>query len=330
VPDPETLAEDPAAACSQQTQYFSDSTKSIIAHNQSADLGFDASINPYRGCAHGCAYCYSRPYHEFLGFSAGLDFETKIMVKERAPELLRKELASARWRPQVIAMCGVTDAYQPIERHLKLTRACLEVLAEFHNPVTIVTKNRMVARDSDILSHLACVEAASVCLSITTLDPDLARRLEPRASSPMARLEAVRTLAASSIPVGVMVAPVIPGLTDHEVPSILRASREAGASYAFYTVVRLPAPVDTLFDAWLVQHAPGSRAKVLNRVRDFYHGTLDCTETGTRFRGAGVWAEQLSSLFDASCRRLGLARSAPSLSTAAFRQPGPRQLHFLE
>ena len=204
-----------------ETLYLRDGTQTIISYTDSPDIGFGASINPYRGCEHGCAYCYARPYHEYLGFSAGVDFETRILVKAAAPEILRSELSSPKWRPQPLAMSGVTDCYQPVERKLQITRRCLQVLAEFRNPVTIVTKNHLVTRDLDILRELAAVQAASVNLSITTLDAGLARRLEPRASLPRHRLEAIERLSSEGIPVGVLVAPVIPGLNEHEIPAIL-------------------------------------------------------------------------------------------------------------
>src|SRR5438093_1621847 len=212
--------EDPAP----QTLFLKDDTRTIINYNDSPDVGFSASINPYRGCEHGCIYCFARPTHEYLGFSAGLDFETKIMVKENAPDLLRQELASAKWNPQVIAMSGVTDCYQPVERKLKLTRRCLEVLAEFRNPVVIVTKNHLVTRDLDLLQELAGHQAAAVFLSVTTLDSALTPRLEPRASLPKHRLAAIKTLSRAGIQVGVLVAPVIPALTDHEMPAIIAAA----------------------------------------------------------------------------------------------------------
>src|SRR6516164_4617246 len=222
------------------TQFLKDTSRSIIATNDSPDVGFSASINPYRGCEHGCAYCYARPTHEYLGFSAGLDFETKIMVKEDAARLLRRELSSPRWRPRAIAMSGVTDPYQPAERRFRLTRRCLEVLAEFRNPVGIVTKNRLVERDRDVLGDLARDRAAAVWLSVTTLDGSLAGKMEPRASQPAGRLAAITALADAGVPVGVLTAPVIPGLNDHELPAILTAARQAGARFAGYTMVRLP------------------------------------------------------------------------------------------
>src|SRR5437773_5315551 len=258
---------DPAEDLAPGTQVFKDETASIIAYNDSPDVGFSASINPYRGCEHGCIYCYARPTHEYLGFSAGLDFETRIMVKEKAPELLRKELASAKWKPQVIAMSGVTDCYQPVERKLKLTRRCLEVLAEFRNPVVIVTKNQLVTRDVDLLQELAGHQAAAVFLSVTTLDSALTPRLEPRASLPKHRLAAIETLRQAGIQVGVLVAPVIPALTDHEMPAIIAAAVSAGAQFAGHVALRLAYGVGALFDEWLARHFPDRKETVLNRVR---------------------------------------------------------------
>ena len=230
-----------------KTQFYRDASASIITRNESPDVGFEASINPYRGCEHGCIYCYARPYHEYLGLSAGLDFETKIVVKENAPELLRCELSSPKWKPQPLAMSGVTDPYQPIERRLQLTRQCLQVLVEFRNPVAIVTKNLLVTRDIDLLADLARDNAAAVFLSVTTLDADLARIMEPRTAQPAARLRAIKELTNAGVPVGVMVAPVIPGLTDHELPAIVKAAADAGARFAGMVPVRLPYAVADLF-----------------------------------------------------------------------------------
>ncbi|HXM74212.1 MAG TPA: PA0069 family radical SAM protein, partial [Chthoniobacterales bacterium] len=250
------------------TQFFRDGTKTIISRNNSPDVGFETSLNPYRGCEHGCIYCYARPTHEYLGFSAGLDFENKIMVKTNAPELLRAELESPRWRPQVLVMSGVTDPYQPVEKKLRITRGCLEVLAKFRNPVAIITKNRLVTRDVDLLQELATCNAAAVNISVTSLDPNLQRVLEPRTSPPAARLEAIEKLRNAEVPVGVMVAPVIPGLTDHEVPKILEACAKAGAQFAGYTIVRLPWAVAPLFEHWLEEHFPERKEKILGRIRD--------------------------------------------------------------
>ena len=212
------------------TQYFRDETKSVITRNNSPDVGFETSLNPYRGCEHGCIYCYARPTHEYLGFSAGLDFESKIMVKTSAPELLRAELESPRWQPQTLVLSGVTDPYQPVERKLGITRGCLEVLARFRNPVAIITKNRLVTRDVDLLRDLAAHNGVAVNISVTSLDSNLQRVLEPRTSSPQARLDAISQLRSAGIPTGVMVAPIIPGLTDHEVPKIMDACAKSGCA----------------------------------------------------------------------------------------------------
>jgi DNA repair photolyase len=309
-----------------RTQYLKDASRSLITFNDSPDVGFDASINPYRGCEHGCIYCYARPYHEYLGFSAGLDFETKILVKEDAPELLRKELASPKWRPRLVAISGVTDAYQPIERKLQLTRRCLEVLAEFRNPVVIVTKNQLVTRDVDVLKELAAFDAAAVCVSVTTLDPELARVMEPRTSTPDNRLEAIRILANAGVPVRVLAAPIIPGLTDHEIPAIIQAGTEAGARHAGYVVVRLPHGVGELFEGWLEEHFPDRKKKVLNRIREMRGGKLNDPNFGNRMRGEGVFAEQIKSMFTLACRRSGIEFGGPELSTAAFRRASDAQL----
>ncbi len=314
-------ADDPAPG--KQTHYFRDHTRIIIAHNQSPDVGFDYSLNPYRGCSHGCAYCYARPTHEWLGFSAGLDFETKILVKEDAPELLRAELSSPRWTATTIALSGVTDPYQPVERRLRLTRSCLKVLAEFRNPVAIVTKNHLVTRDLDLLAELARHGAAAVFLSITTLDQDLQRVMEPRTSPPARRLAAVEQLAGAGIPVGVMVAPVIPGLTDHEMPAILQAAADAGARAAAFVPLRLPLGVKELFAHWLETHFPERKAKVLGRVRGMRGGKLNDSRFRSRMRGEGAYADQIRALFHAACRKAGLNQRWEGLSTAAFRRPDP-------
>jgi len=309
-----------------RTQFFQDHSRSVISRNDSPDIGFQAGLNPYRGCEHGCIYCYARPFHEYLGFSAGLDFESKIMVKKDAPELLRQELSSPKWRPQVIFLSGVTDCYQPVERKLKLTRRCLEVLAEFRNPVFIVTKNRLVTRDLDLLAELARHGAVSVWLSITTLDFELRKVMEPRTSPPAARLAAIRELADAGIPAGVNVAPIIPGLTDHEAPAILKAAAEAGATSAGYTLVRLPYAVAPLFEKWLATHFPERKEKVLNRLRAMHGGKLYDSQWGKRFGGEGIFAEQIAQMFRVARRKAGIASYDAELSTAAFRRPGGAQL----
>ncbi len=310
------------------TVFLRDPARSIIARNDSPDVGFEASINPYRGCEHGCIYCFARPTHEYLGFSAGLEFESKILIKEAAPELLREELLSKKWTPQVLAISGVTDPYQPVERKLQLTRRCLQVLAEFRNPVVIITKNHLVTRDIDVLRELARHDAVSVALSITTLDEDLARIMEPRASTPRMRLAAIEQLAAAGIPVSVMVAPVIPAITDHEMPAILKAAAEAGARSAGFVLLRLPWNVAPLFVKWLDEHYPDRKEKVLNRLRDLRDGKLYRAEFGKRMRGEGIFAEQVESIFDITCRKLHLNERNFELSTTGFRRVTPQGTLF--
>jgi DNA repair photolyase len=304
------------------TTYLLDTAKTIIAENDSPDVGFSHSINAYRGCSHGCAYCFARPTHEYLGFSAGLDFESKIMVKLKASALLRQALMSPKYRPLSLAMSGVTDCYQPAEKQFKLTRGCLEVLVEFKNPCSIITKNRLITRDVDLLSELAKLQAVGVMVSLTTLDAGLSAKMEPRTSSPKNRLETIRKLTAVGIPTGVMVAPVIPGLTDHEVPSILQAAADAGASFAGTTPLRLPWAVAPIFEAWLADHFPDRKDKVLNRIRSMRGGKLNDPNFGTRMRGEGVWAEQLKSIFQFGKRAAGIVGKFPELSTKHFQRPG--------
>ena len=311
---------------SPQTSFLRDDTRTIINYNDSPDVGFSASINPYRGCEHGCIYCFARPNHEYLGFSAGLDFETKILVKENAPELLRRELLSPKWEPQVIAISGVTDAYQPIERRLQLTRRCLEVLVEFQNPVVIITKNELVTRDIDLLEKLARIDGVLVFVSVTSLDSELARELEPRASQPLRRLAAIEALAGAGIPTGALIAPVIPGLTDHEMPAIVSAVARAGAVAAGYVPLRLPYGVAPLFEEWLTLHRPLQKDKILNRIRDIRGGRLNDPNFGSRLHGRGPYAEHISELFEVCCRKAGLNSRRPNLSAKAFRKPAPAQM----
>lgn len=312
------------------TQYLTDASKTIIATNDSPDVGFEASINPYRGCEHGCIYCYARPTHEYFGYSAGLDFETKIFVKEDAPQLLRRHLMSKRWEPKTISISGVTDPYQPIERKLRITRGCLEVLAEFRNPCGIVTKNRLVTRDIDVLKVLAKYDCAIVHISITTLDVGLNRVMEPRTSLPQQRLDAVRALSEAGIPVGVMMAPIIPGLTDEEIPRVVEAAAKAGAIKAGYIVLRLPYAVAPLFEAWLDQHFPGKKDRILNRVRSMRDGRLYDSQWGTRMSGDGFHAEQIENLFKVSCSKFGLNKSSFKLSAASFRRLSHGQLELFD
>jgi DNA repair photolyase len=308
-----------------QTELISSNSRTILTANDSPDVGFTFSLNPYRGCEHGCSYCYARPTHEFLGFSAGLEFESKIVVKENAPELLRRELSARRWTPQPILMSGVTDPYQPVERRMRVTRRCLEVLAEFRNPVIIITKSGLVARDIDLLGELAIHRAAAVFVSVTTLDMQVARTMEPRAAAPRARLNAIRLLSRAGIPTGVSLAPVIPTLTDHEIPAILSAGAEAGACFSFYSPVRLPLAVGPLFQEWLGRHFPDKASEVLREIRSLRGGKLNDPNLGSRMSGQGPVAERMNRLFKEGCRRAGYRDSGPELSTEAFRQPGGRQ-----
>lgn len=311
-----------AADPSPRTQFIPDASRTIIATNDSPDIPFEASINAYRGCEHGCVYCFARPAHEYLDMSAGLDFETRILVKHEAPALLRKELSSPKWLPKVIAMSGVTDCYQPVERKLRITRGCLEVLAEFRNPVSIVTKNFLVTRDIDLLADLAKHDAACVHVSLTTLDGDLARVMEPRTSHPRRRLEAMRMLTDAGVPVTVLIAPVVPGLTDHELPALVAAAAGAGAVSAYYIPLRLPYGVKDLFADWLGRHFPDRKEKVLGRVREIRAGKLNDANFGSRLRGEGVFAGQFKAMFEMACRKAGLhEQAATPLSTAAFRRP---------
>ncbi|MGN6386627.1 MAG: PA0069 family radical SAM protein [Verrucomicrobiota bacterium] len=310
------------------TQVLKDTTSSIIAYNQSPDVGFDAGINVYRGCEHGCAYCFARPTHEYLGFSAGLDFESKIMVKENAPELLRAELASPRWKPQVLGMSGVTDCYQPLERKFQLTRRCLEVLLEFRNPVCIITKNYLVTRDKAILAELAKFDAVVVNVSITTLNPKLTQILEPRASLPNARLNAIRELSELGVNVGVLAAPMIPGLNDHEMPNIISEAVQHGAKFAGYVPLRLPYAVAPLFERWLELHFPGRKENILNRIRDMRGGKLNDPNFGSRMKGHGIFADQISQMFHVACRKAGLDGTRPNLTAENFRRPPGPQLEL--
>ena len=312
--------EDTTPSRGEPTLYFRDASRSIITSNDSPDVPFDRSINPYRGCEHGCIYCYARPTHEYFGLSAGLDFETRIFVKPRAPELLRAELSRRSWKPRLLAMSGVTDPYQPIERRLEITRGCLQVLSEFRNPVGVITKSALVTRDLDILAELAAHRTVSVTLSITTLDEDVRRAMEPRAATAERRFEALAQLRERDIPAGVSIAPVVPGLTDHEMAPILSRAARAGAQYAHFIVLRLPYGVKDLFEAWLDEHFPDRKRKVLNRVRDLRGGKLTAPAFGERMRGAGVWADTIADMFHAARKQAGIPARHPELSTAAFRK----------
>ena len=302
----------------RQTEVLRDTAKSIVVASDSPDLGKTFSINPYRGCEHGCIYCYARPTHEYFGLSAGLDFETKIFAKHDAADLLRARLLSKEWQPHPLMISGVTDCYQPTERTLQLTRACLEVLTDCRHPVVIITKNELVTRDIDLFQRLVEHRAIAVCVSVTTLDPQLSNRMEPRASAPARRLAAIRALAAAGIPVAVNVAPIIPGLTDHEIPAILAAAAEAGACAAHYTVVRLPHGVKDLFGDWLQAHYPLKAKHVVSRIRDLRDGALYDSDFASRMVGTGAFAAQLSQLMQVYKKKHGLDRGLPRLNSDAF------------
>ena len=312
-----------------RTQFFVDGTESILTHHDSPDVGPGWGLNSYRGCEHGCAYCFARPFHDYLGWNSGLDFETKILVKTRAPALLRAELGARQWQPAPLMMSGVTDCYQPAERHFRLTRQCLEVMVEFRQPVGIITKNFLVTRDLDLLAELARHDCVAVNVSVTSLDAELASRLEPRAARPAHRLRAIRLLADAGVPVNAMVAPVIPGLTDHEMPAILDAVAAAGARRASFVVLRLPYAVKDIFLHWLETELPSKKDRVLARLRELRGGKLYDATFGQRMRGQGIFAEQIKQLFEVSARRAGLNQTEIKLSTAHFRRPGGTQLELL-
>ncbi len=315
-PDPE-YAE---SGISPKTCFYSDDASDVIAVNDSPDVPFDASLNPYRGCEHGCVYCYARPFHEYLDLSPGLDFETKIMVKKDSARKLRRQLQRPSWQPRTLSVSGVTDPYQPVERRLGVTRRCLEVLAEFRNPFTIVTKNYMVTRDIDILEEMARHNAVKVMISLTSLNPDLTRIMEPRTSRPERRLKAIHELSRAGIPVGVLFAPVIPALTDEELPAMVAAAAKTGAMFASYVLLRVPGAVVPLFETWLDQHYPDRKQKILSRLKSLRGGKLYDTRFGYRMKGQGAYAEQIRQTFRISCRRHGLSEAGPLLNVSAFRR----------
>ncbi|MBL28706.1 MAG: radical SAM protein [Rhodospirillaceae bacterium] len=298
-----------------------DKTKTIIARNQSPDVGFDRSINPYRGCEHGCAYCFARPTHAYLGLSPGQDFESRLFMKPDAAKLLRAELSSSRYRCRVIAMGTNTDPYQPLERKERITRSVLEVLSAFDHPVGITTKSALVARDIDILGPMARERLAKVFISVTTLDRHLANRLEPRASTPARRLEAVKRLTDAGIPTGVMVAPIIPGLTDSEVEAIIAAAATAGAVSTGYVLLRLPLEIKSLFEEWLRENEPLKAAKVWSLMRQSRDGKLYDAAFGSRQRGSGAYATLIRQRVDAAAKRHGLNARPWSLDVTKFRVP---------
>ncbi|ROR34448.1 DNA repair photolyase [Inmirania thermothiophila] len=311
------------------TELRPERARGAIARNDSPDLPFDRSVNPYAGCEHGCIYCYARPTHARHGLSPGLDFETRILYKAGLAEALRRELAAPGYRCAPVALGANTDPYQPVERRLGITRAVLEVLAAHHHPVMVTTKSALVERDLDLLAPMAGRGLAQVALSLATLDADLARRLEPRAASPRRRLQAMARLAAAGVPVGVLVAPVIPALTDHEIERVLAAAREAGAAFAGYVLLRLPGEVAALFEDWLARHRPAAARHVLSQLRACRGGGLTDGRFGARMTGQGERARLIGRRFELAARRLGYG-APPSLDCSRFRPPGGRQLALFE
>ena len=333
--DLEPLEHDPEAQAERRTvrtEYFRDESKSVVTENDSPDVGFRFSLNPYRGCSHGCSYCYARPGHEYFELNAGLDFETKIFVKERAPELFRAHLAKPGWKCEHIMLSGVTDCYQPAERQFEITRRCLQVALEARQPLSLITKNALVVRDLDVLAPLAERNLVHVSLSVTTLDQSLSRIMEPRTSSPEAKLKAIAKLSEAGVPVNVMVAPIVPGLTDSEVPAILREAKAAGARRAGYVLLRLPLTVEPVFLEWLQRTHPQKAAKIETLIRTTRRGKLYTSEWSIRQRGQGELAEQIARTFEVFTRRHGLDGPWPDLDTTQFRRPfaEPRQRSLFE
>lgn len=305
-----------------QTQFFTDNAKSILFKNDSPDVGMDYSINVYRGCEHGCAYCRARPYHEYLGFNAGIDFESKIMVKHDAPRLLRKAFDHPKWEPQCVMMSGNTDCYQPAERKYKLTRQVLEVFLEYRNPVSMLTKNALILRDIDILKELSSMNLVSTLISVTSLDPALRRTLEPRTSTAKMKLKAMEELAKADIPIGVMVGPIIPGLNDNEVPNILKQSADAGATYVTHTILRLPHAVAPIFVDWLEKNVPEKAKRVMARVQMIRGGRLNDSNWGTRMTGTGAYADYMHNLIHALAEKYNLHSRRKPLRVDLFRRSG--------
>ena len=304
-----------------ETVFFKDNSKTILIKNDSPDLGAGYSINPYRGCEHGCVYCYARPTHEYLGFSSGLDFETKIMVKHEAPALLVKEFSKKSWIPQPVFFSGNTDCYQPVEKKLEITRKCLGVFLNFRNPVAVITKNALVQRDIDILKELSALDLVRVVISITTLKKELQRKMEPRTSSPSKRLQTIKFLTSNGIPTAVNVAPIIPGLTDEEIPEILRLASDNGAKHAGRVVLRLPHSVKELFSGWLRKEFPDRADKILNRIMELRGGKLYDSNFGTRLTGEGIWADTIKNLFESNCRKYGLNTEKSPMQLNLFKVP---------
>ena len=302
------------------TQYYKDTSRTILAKNDSPDVPYTYSLNPYRGCEHGCIYCYARTSHEYLGFSAGLDFETKIMVKHDAPELLEAEFQKKTWKPSVVALSGITDPYQPIERKLEITRRLLGVFLKYRNPVGIITKNFLISRDLDVLKPLAELNLVSVCVSFTSLDADLANRMEPRTAAPHKRLELLNLLSANGIHAGVLTAPIIPGLNDEEIPSLLREAAANGAKFAGWTMLRLTGSVEPLFLEWVRREYPDRASKIINRIKEVHGGKMTDSRFGVRMRGEGQIAEAIRKLHRLNSAKYGLNGREYKLSVEHFRR----------
>jgi DNA repair photolyase len=313
-------ATDAEEATRLTTSWTWEDAKSAISRNTSPDIGFDRSINPYRGCEHGCSYCYARPSHSYLGLSPGLDFETRLIAKRGLAERLRHELASPRYQPGLMALGTITDAYQPLDRELRLTREVLQVLHDCHHPMAVVTKGSGIERDIDLLAPMAARAQAGVYVSVTTLDAELARRMEPRAAAPWRRLRTIRTLVDAGIPVGVSVSPQIPFIND-DMEQVLEAARDAGATSAFYVVLRLPWELSPLFRQWLELHYTDRADRVMARMHDLRGGKDYDANFATRRSGRGIWAELIAQRFDKACRRLGLNRQRHGWNVADFRPP---------
>jgi DNA repair photolyase len=304
-----------------RTEVREERARSLITYNRSPDLPFDRSINPYRGCEHGCIYCFARPTHAYLGLSPGLDFETRLTARNNAAEVLERELRHPKYRVAPIAIGTNTDPYQPVENKRRITRACLEVLRDYHHPIAIVTKGTGILADLDILTEMAGQGLASVGVSVTTLSPKVARTMEPRVPAPKKRLEVIRALADAGVPVRVMVSPVVPGLTDTELEAILEAARDAGAKCASWIMLRLPLEVAPLVEDWLRDHFPNQADKVLNRLKEMHGGKLYDPQWGKRMRGEGVYAQMIAARFAAATRRLGFTNDSQPLRTDLFRHP---------
>jgi DNA repair photolyase len=326
IPDYEHLEWDTEYLESRQDrpiEYLPDRSQTLVTSNDSPDVPFTYSVNPYRGCAHGCAYCYARNSHEYLGLNAGLDFETKIFVKHAAPQLFRDFLARDAWQPQPIIFSGVTDCYQPAEREYRLTRGCLEVANECSQPIAIITKNALVLRDLDLLKEMASRRLVHANLSITSLDPELARAMEPRTSIPAARLRALETLAKAGVPVRAMLAPLIPGLNDHEIAAVMKAVKDAGAGDVGYVLLRLPLTVEPVFREWLHRTQPLAADKVEGLIRQTREGRLNRSDWGLRMRGTGPIAEQITAMFRVFRQKYGFT-SLPQLDCTQFQPAVPR------